>query len=173
MTELAKTMAFEFGPGDLLAEVRPEQRLVGSAGEAPDAAERLMHLHEFPAGGRKLRRTPEQLRVNEIHGADVQRRRHANATAEVQQMLDEIEADLAMVQATVDVGTGDRDEPLGPECLAGSPQEVHGEGSRRPTTALQKILVFERQQQTLHPVLSRARSARKPQSRVELPIPGL
>ncbi len=125
-------------PGDLFAEHRPEQRLIGRAGEARRAAERLVQLHEAAPVGAGLRRPAEKLGMDEVDRAHVQRRRNAHAPAEADKVLDEIEADLAVVQAAVHMRATDVDEAVRAERLAGADEEAHGEGGRLAAFAVQQ-----------------------------------
>ena len=52
------------------------------AGEGRDAAEFLVRLHQTATGCPHLRATPEELGMDQVDGADVERRRHPNASAE-------------------------------------------------------------------------------------------
>src|SRR5581483_12033180 len=94
-----------FAPGDLLAERRPEQGLIGRAGEGRYAAELFMRLHQ--AAARRLLRAvePDQFGMDQIERADIERRRNAHAAALRGEPLDEVEAGLAMIETAVDMGS--------------------------------------------------------------------
>ena len=95
-----------FAPRDLLAQVRAEQRLVGRAGEGRDAADLLVKLHQPRPVARCGPSAAEQLRMDQVHGADVERGRHGDAAAEARDVLDEIEVRLAVQDDAVDMSAG-------------------------------------------------------------------
>ena len=148
MTELAKTIAFELAPGDLRAEARPKQGLIRRAGEGGRAAKIHMRLHEPLPVRSHLVRTAKELGVDEIERADVEACRHAHLAAEGGHALDKIEARLAEIEASVDVGLLDGDEGARFDRFSEADQEPHGEGRRGPMRAACEIPVevrkFER-----------------------------
>ena len=87
-----------------------------------------MQLHEVPPGAAERGIPPEQLGVDQVDAADVERRRHPYLSAEVMEPRDEVEARLAVVEAAVDMGADDGDEPRRTERAAIGDEQVHGEG---------------------------------------------
>ena len=143
-----------FRPGDLGAESRPEFCLVGRTGEGGNAAELLMRPHEAAAGGAYLRAAAEELGMHQVHGPDIERRRHAHAAAEPHQMLHEIEADLTVIEATVDMGGLGVDEALG----------AHGFGEARGAGAWRS---GEPRRGRLQEIRDRAARGRAPSPRAD------
>ena len=62
-------MAFEFRPGDLRAEFRAKDGLIGRAGEGRDAAEFDMRLHQPPSPGRRIGAAAEELGMDQVDRA--------------------------------------------------------------------------------------------------------
>ena len=124
-----------FAPGDLLAEAGPRQALIGRAGKRGLAAERLVRLHQPPP--RRLRRLAQrhQLGMDQVDRADIERGRHAHPTAPSDQLLDEIEARLAMIEAAVDMGLRNRDQRASADRLGEGNEDLHRPGRRRASFA--------------------------------------
>ena len=77
----------------------------------------------------------EQLGVDQVHRADIERRRHRDPAAAGDEPLDEIEADLAVIQAAVDMGARAIDEVRRIEGLGKAAKQAHGERRRRSPVA--------------------------------------
>jgi len=116
--------------------------LVGRASEGGEAAEHLVELHKVAAGGGKGRRALEQLGMDEVHGADVERGRHADTAAERGDVADEVEGDGAVVEAAVHMGAGHVDEAGRSDRLADPQEELHGQSGGRTIAAVEKPTVY-------------------------------
>ncbi len=92
------------GPSDLRAQRRAVQRLIGGAGECRPAAHRLIRLHHARRPAADLLRAAKDLRVQQVHRADVKRRRHDHLRPPGGQPLGELQPGVAMVEAAIDVG---------------------------------------------------------------------
>ena len=75
--------------------------------------------------------------MDQVDRADVQRRRHAHAAAAGDQPLDEVEADLAVIQAAVDMRSGDVQQRPGADGLREGDQNLHRERGGGPGVAVQ------------------------------------
>ena len=108
-TEFANTIAFDSAQ----ATCSPRPGRFGSwygahvkVGATPEGDVRR---HQLTTRGREVPVT-DQSGMEQIHRADVQRGRDADLRAEVDQPVGEVETDLAVVQARVDVRGGDLDQ---------------------------------------------------------------
>ncbi len=100
-----------------------------------------MGAHESDARLSEIGVAPEQLRVDKIDRAHIQGGRDADASAELDHTLDEIQADLAVVKAAVDMCRLGIDE-FGCADGFGEPDEqCHRELRRRTMTPAQKVAV--------------------------------
>jgi hypothetical protein len=61
----------------------------------------LVRAHKADAGRPEIGLAPEQLRVNQIDRTHIQRGRDSDASAELDHALNEIQADLAVVETSV------------------------------------------------------------------------
>ena len=71
----------------------------------------LVRAHKADARRPEVGLAPEQLRVDQIDRTHIQRGRDADASAELDHALNEIQADLAVVETPVDVRSLGVDEP--------------------------------------------------------------
>ena len=108
-------------PGDLLAEPGAMAGLIGGTGPGRLAAESLIGAHHAQRHRVALRLGMHALGVDEVEGTDVERRRDGDLAPARHQLLRELGAAVAVIEAAVDVGRGDRDEP-------GRPQDARGLG---------------------------------------------
>ena len=69
----------------------------------------------------------------------------AHAAAEPHQMLDEIEADLTVIEATVDMGGLGVDEALGADGFGEAQEQAHGEAGSLAAGAFQKFAIERRE----------------------------
>ena len=72
-------------------------------------------------------------------------RRNANASAEFDKALDEIEANLPMIEAAVDVGGICVDQPLGFDRLGEPYQQLHCEAGGLSMLPVEQIVIEGRQ----------------------------
>ena len=71
-----------------------------------------MRLHQPGTIDTKVRRAAEKFWMNEIDGADIERRGHPDPALEGDEALDEIEADLAEIETAVDMRRLDIEKAL-------------------------------------------------------------
>ncbi len=96
--------------------------------------------------------------MDQIHGPDIQGRRHAHLAAETEHVFGKVEARLAVIEASVDMGAGDIDETLRADRFAVAHQQTHGEGRRAPMGTVQQRPVLSLEIQ--HRVTSSASTKR-------------
>ena len=70
---------------------------------------------------------PEELGVEEVERAHVERRRHRHSGAVAGEPFGEVEPGLTVVEARVDVGAGDVEKPVGAHRLGRAHDDPHGE----------------------------------------------
>ena len=87
--------------------------LVGRAGEGRPAAEAVVGVHQAAATFGVVRGAAPQLRMEQIHEADVQAGRHRHAGAAVCQADREVQRRLAVVEARIHVCPSDGNEAAG------------------------------------------------------------
>ena len=149
-----------FAPGNLLAERRAEAGLVGSAGERRLAPQLLVCLHQPGSRHALRRRHAHQLRMDQIDGTDVERRRDANAATAADQPVHEVEAHLAVVQAAIDVRARDVEQRPGAYRSRERGEHLHREGGGRPLLSMEHRVVvggqMERHSPGIIPFLSAA-----------------
>ena len=88
-----------------------------------------MGFHQSPRRVRLGSWDAHDLRVNKVQRTDIQCRRYCNFCVIGGEVFDEVEADLAVIDATVDVGTGDIEKPRSTDRLAKCAQDFHGRRS--------------------------------------------
>ena len=141
ITELAKTIAFEFSPGDLRAEARAPYRLIGRAGEGRRAAKFEMRAHEPGPVLRMLFRSAKELGMDQVDRADVEGGRHANLAAEVDHAFGEVEARAPMIKTAVDMRRLDVDEGARVDGVGETHEKTHGEGRAGPMRAAEEFTI--------------------------------
>ena len=82
--------------------------------------------------------------MDEVHGADVQGRWDAHTPAELDEALDEIETNLPVVEAAVDVGGLRVDEALGLNCPSEADEEPHREPGCLAVISAQEVVIGRR-----------------------------
>src|SRR5208337_2663755 len=109
--------------------------------EGRRAAELDMRLHQPRAVLADLLLPTEELGVDEIDRADVERRGRPHFSAERDEPLDEIEARPAEIETAVDMGGLDVDEAARIDRFCKAGDEPHGERRRRPAPAGQELAI--------------------------------
>src|SRR5208337_60548 len=109
--------------------------------EGRRAAELDMRLHQPRAVLADLLLPTEELGVDEIDRADVERRGRPHFSAEGDEPLDEIEARPAEIETAVDMGGLDVDEAARIDRFRKAGDEPHGERRRWPTYAGQELAI--------------------------------
>ena len=133
-------------PGDVATDLRAGVHLVRRTGPGLAAAEVDVGLHEIaPTLGDPalaLGVLQDQVRVNEVDGADVDGRGHAHLTPEGHELLGEVQARLAVEDAPVNVDRVDIDKFGGTADAAQLGDDPHGEGNGRALLPLQHCLLM-------------------------------
>src|SRR5579884_736028 len=91
---IGKNNRIGFTPGDLIAETRPEPRLIWSACERGFATQMKVSFHQPLCSGLLRSFRTDQFGMDQVHGTDIQRRGDAHTTAIPDQPLDKIQIDL-------------------------------------------------------------------------------
>ena len=86
-----------------------------------------MGLHQALAADAQFGVAAEQFGMDQIHRADVERRRHVHATPERHQAIDEVEAGATQVKTAVDMRGLDVKEPRGSDRLGETNEQSHCE----------------------------------------------
>jgi hypothetical protein len=97
--------------------------------------------HKTGAGGADSGLTSEQLRVDEIDGTYVQSGWSTDSSTELDHVLDEIEADLTVIKAPVDVRRLSIDEFRCSNGLGKPGEQSHRETCRGAMSTAQKISI--------------------------------
>ena len=100
-----------------------------------------MRPHQADAARPQLVFAAKKLRMDQVDRADVQRRRHAHLSAKPNELFDEIEADLAMIEATVDMRRLGIDEVLRTYRLGEANEQPHGKARRAVRGIAQQLAV--------------------------------
>ena len=79
--------------------------------------------------------------MDEIHCTHIKRGWNSNAASITDEPVNKVEIDLAMVEAAVDVGTGDIEKSRRTDRSGKSQQDVHRKSGRRPAPAFNKLFV--------------------------------
>ena len=74
--------------------------------------------------------------MQQIERADIERRRHRDRAAALDQPLGEQRAGIAVIEAAVDMRRGDRHQPRGAQQPRGVGDDAHRHGARRPGAAI-------------------------------------
>ena len=129
-------------PRDVLAEAGPRAgQLVRRAGERGPRAQLDVGLHQLARGTGGLLRQVGETGVEEVEQADVERGRHAHPAAEPAERERPVEADAAVVDAAVDVRTGDVEQARRAHAVRDRDDHAHGERARRIVLAGEHRLV--------------------------------
>jgi hypothetical protein len=73
-----------------------------------------------------VRIAAEKLRVDQVDGTDVERRWNADPAAEPKEMFHEVEADLTMIEAAVNMSRLSVDKAFGPHRFGEADEQPHG-----------------------------------------------
>ena len=134
-------------PRDLFTELGAVVELVRGTRPRRSAAHRDVGVHE--CGGRRtlLPCQPDPVGVAQVERTDVQRRRHAHLPTRIGEGLREVQAGASVVEAAVDVGARDGQQPLGPDHPRQCHDHPHGRGDRlaRATVEEPLLLVGQRE----------------------------
>jgi hypothetical protein len=80
--------------------------------------------------------------MDQVDRPDIERRLNPDAAAERHHTLDEVEADLAEIETTVDVSGLYLNEPVGADGFGKTNKQPHGKGRRLAVTSIKQCLVF-------------------------------
>jgi hypothetical protein len=100
-----------------------------------------MGLHQAAARGTGIGGADDQFGMEQIHRADIERRRNPHATRRSGQPFDKIEAHRAVIETAIDMGLGYLEKRRRPDRVAEAQQNVHRKGGALPLAAIRHVLL--------------------------------
>ena len=119
--------------------------LIGGAGEGRRAAKLDMRGHELCAVLGVLLRAAKEFGMDQVEGADIEGRRHADLAAERAHSQDEIEARTAEIETAVDMRRLDIDEAGRANRLGEARKQPHRESRAAAVGAAHEFAVERRE----------------------------
>ena len=136
-------------PGDVAPNPGTRIHLVRRACPGLPAPQIDVRLHEIAAALRHpllvVGVLEDQVRVDEVDGADVDGRGHAHLAAQLDELLREVQARLAVEDAAIDVDRVDLDQALGPTDAGQLGDDAHRQGDGRTLLPRQHGLLLGRE----------------------------